>query len=134
MAINSNTKNTAQTDRIRSVHTFAIKWLEKFKDDNINYIELVDHYFADDCSELGFEMDCGNAFSEKYGAAVNDSTALKQIIDTVDDIPLLGSAVYSQWRYFNHWAYSGEEILERKNREWFIVALNRMALLSEISK
>lgn len=131
MTVNSNIKNTEQTDWIRSAHTFAEKWLKKFKDDNINYIELVDHYFADDCAELGFEMNCGNAFSEKYGAAVNDSTALKQIIDTVDDIFLLGSAVYSQWRYFNHWAYSGEEILEQKNREWFIVALNRMALLSE---
>lgn len=134
MTVNANIKNTEQTDWIRSAHTFAEKWLKKFKDDNINYIELVDHYFADDCAELGFEMDCGNAFSEKYGAAVNDSTALKQIIDTVDDISLLGSAVYSQWRYFNHWAYSGEEILEQKNREWFIVALNRMALLSETSR
>ena len=116
MAVNSNTKNTEQTDWIRSVHTFAEKWLEKFKDDNTNYIELVDHYFADDCSELGFEMDCGNAFSEKYGAAVNDSNALKQIIDTVDDIPLLGSAVYSQWRYFNHWDDLWEGSLEREER------------------
>ena len=59
---------------------------------------------ADDCSALGFEMDCGHAFSEKYGNAANDSEALDKIIDSVDNIPLLGSAIYSQWRYFNHWA------------------------------
>ena len=46
------------------------------------------------------------------------------------DIPLLGSAIYSQWRYFNHWAYTGAEILEPKNRAWFILALSRLALLS----
>ena len=46
------------------------------------------------------------------------------------DIPLLGSAIYSQWRYFNHWAYTGAEILEPENRAWFILALSRLALLS----
>lgn len=75
-------------------------------------------------------MDNGNAFSEKYGKAVNNYDALDIIIDDVTDIPLLGSAIYSQWRYYNHWAYSGEEILEPENRAWFIRALNRMALLS----
>ena len=85
---------------------------------------------ADDCSALGFEMDCGHAFSEKYGNAANDSEALDKIIDSVDNIPLLGSAIYSQWRYFNHWAYSGAEILEPQKRAWFILALSRLALLS----
>ena len=85
---------------------------------------------ADDCAALGFEMDCGHAFAEKYGSAASDSNALDKIIDEVDDISLLGSAIYSQWRYFNHWAYSGEEILEPKNRAWFILALSRLAVLA----
>lgn len=63
---------------MRQIHDFAVKWCDKFRDQNINYIELVDHYMADDCDALGFEMDCG------------------------------------QWRYFNHWAYTGAEILEPK--------------------
>lgn len=46
------------------------------------------------------------------------------------DITLLGSAIYSQWRYFNHWAYTGAEILEPQNRAWFILALSRLAMLS----
>jgi hypothetical protein len=85
---------------------------------------------ADDCAALGFEMDCGHAFSEKYGNAANNHEALDRIIDDVTDITLLGSAIYSQWRYFNHWAYTGAEILEPQNRAWFILALSRLAMLS----
>lgn len=116
---------------MKQIHNFAVKWRDKFRDQNINYIELVDHWMADDCAALGFEMDCGHAFSEKYGNAFNNYEELDKIIDDVTDINLLGSAIYSQWRYFNHWAYTGSEILEPKNRKWFILALNRLALLSE---
>ena len=35
---------------------------------------------ADDCAALGFEMDCGHAFSEKYGKATNDFEALERVI------------------------------------------------------
>ena len=96
---------------MKQIHDFTVKWCDKFRDQNINYIELVDHWMADDCVALGFEMDCGHAFS-------------------VTDIPLLGSAIYSQWRYFNHWAYDAAEILAPQNRAWFILALGRLVLLS----
>ncbi|MEI3614299.1 hypothetical protein [Pseudogracilibacillus sp. SO30301A] len=112
------------------IHDFAEKWCEKFRDQNINYLELVDHYMADDCAALGFEMDCGNAFEHVYGGAVHNCDELDKVIDNVTDIQLLGSAIYSRWRYFNHWAYDGAEILEPKNRAWFILALSRLALLS----
>lgn len=115
---------------MRQIHDFAVKWLDKFRDQNINYIELVDHFMADDCATLGFQMDCGHAFSEKYGQAANNYEALEKIIEDVTDIPLLGSAIYSQWRYFNHWAYTGAEILEPQNRNWFITALVRLEKLS----
>ena len=115
---------------MKQIHDFAVKWCNKFRNQKINYIELVDHYMADDCAALGFEMDCGHAFSEKYGTASSDSTELNKVIDNVNDVFLLGSAIYSQWRYFNHWAYSGEEILKPKNRAWFIIALSRLAILT----
>lgn len=116
---------------IKQVHKFAVKWLKKFRMQNISYIELIDHQMADDCSAIGFEMDCGHAFGEKYGGAASSFEELKNVINDVTDISLLGSAIYSQWRYFNHWAYSGEEILEPKNRSWFITALSRLETLTE---
>lgn len=111
---------------MKQIHEFVVKWREKFNDPNITDIELCEHYLADDCVALGFEMDCGHAFSEKYGTAVDDHEALARIIDEVTDIPLLGSAIFSRWRYFNHWAYSGAEILEPENRAWFMTALTRL--------
>ncbi len=117
-------------DTIIKIREFATKWCEKFRNKKINYMELVDHYMADDCAALGFEMDCGHAFSEKYGNAAYDCEALDAIIGQITDIPLLGSAIYSRWRYFNHWAYSGEEILEPQNRAWFTMALSRLGELA----
>ena len=38
---------------MKQIHDFAVKWCDKFRDQNINYIELVDHYMADDCAALG---------------------------------------------------------------------------------
>ena len=115
---------------LKQVHDFATKWTDKFRDQKINYIELVDHYMADDCEALGFQMDCGHAFLEKYGNAASKFDELNRVIDEITDISLLGSAIYSQWRYFNHWAYDAASILEPENRSWFILALSRLAVLS----
>ena len=109
-----------------NIKEFTQKWMTKFQDPDVCYIDLVDHYMADDCQELGFEMDCGHAFQERYGEAVYDVAELQKIIGNVSDIKLLGSAIYSRWRYFNHWAYSADEILESDNRKWFIIALKRL--------
>ena len=87
---------------MKEVYNFAVKWLDKFRNQEIDYIELVDHYLADDCKELGFEMDSGEEFSKRYGSAVYEYKELNKIIDYVNDIELLGSAIYSRWRYFNH--------------------------------
>ena len=66
---------------------------------------------------------------EKFERAVYDARALDTIIENVNDISLLGSAIYSRWRYFNHWAYDAADILSMPNRSWFIIALNRLAEL-----
>ncbi len=116
---------------MEQIHDFAVKWGDKFKDQDICYRELVGHYLADDCKLLGFKMDCGHAFSKKYGSAVYNSDALAKIINDITDIPLLGSAIYSRWRFFSYWSYDPASILDNENRQWFILALNRLALLSE---
>lgn len=116
---------------MKQVYDFAVKWRDKFRDPQIDYLDLVDHWLADDCEALGFEMDGGRAFKEEYGNGSGVYEGLNRIIDDVTDISLLGSAIYSNWRYFNHWAYDAEEILEPMHREWFILALSRLASLSK---
>lgn len=76
------------TDR-KQIHDFAIKWCDKFRSPNINYIELVDCNMADDCDALGFEMDCGHAFSEKYGNAANNHEALDRLALLSGDNPFI---------------------------------------------
>lgn len=114
----------------KSIHSFAVKWAEKFRDPSIDNKTLESNLLARDCDALGFIMDCGKAFEEKYGEAAYDTAKLKEIINDVTDTALLGSAIYSRWRYFDHWA-SGEAITSPENREWFTTALDRLAALSE---
>ena len=71
---------------MNQIHTFAMKWLDKFRDQGINYIELVDHYMADDCAALGFEMDCGHAFERVYGKAVYDNKELDKVKSSMVNI------------------------------------------------
>lgn len=118
---------------LEQVYLFATKWIEKFRDQKISYIELVDHYLADDCQALGFQMDCSHAFSEKYGDAASSCDVLNRIIDEVTDIKLLGSAIYFQWRYERQGldkiptVHMGAAVcaLERKGIETNIGNLNR---------
>ena len=126
---NSDWGNTTVAN-LNQVHAFSVKWINKFVDSRINYMELVDFCMADDCVRLGFEMDDGRAFKSVYGKAVSDSNELSRIKDSITDINLLGSAIYSRWRYFIQRECDGVKILKPKNREWFIIALGRLGSLS----
>ena len=84
-----------------------------------------DSSFAEDCCLFDWDMDCGNAFFQKYKCkSFNDALPY---INQEDTIALLGSLLFSHWRYFNHWAYSGIEILEYRN--WFVIVLQRIKSL-----
>ncbi|GMW04540.1 MAG: hypothetical protein AMXMBFR85_05230 [Dehalococcoides mccartyi] len=115
-----------------NVHAFAVKWFDKFRDTKTVSHEVEEPAFADECFSLGFEMDCGKAFEAAYPntKAFNDYRELDQIIDSIDNIHLLGSAIFSRWRYFTHWASPGEDILAFENRSWFITALGRLESLT----
>ena len=49
-------------------------------------------------------------------------------IFSMDDVDLLGSAVFSQWRYLTHWAYM--LTLNEKTVHWFLLVLDRMKELT----
>ena len=116
---------------MKEVYDFAVKWRKKFSSQNPDCMELIGSALPDDCEKLDFIMDSGKSFTQKYADAYGYYEKLKDVIDSIDDIPLLGSAIYSKWRYYNHWAYSAGEILEAESLNWFILAFSRLAELSD---
>ena len=70
-------------------------------------------------------MNCGYAFEDRYGDAFRNPDALEKVIDSIDDIQLLGSALFSKWRYYNHWAM-GESIRAEESMRWFNMIIKRM--------
>ena len=111
------------------IKTFIDKYLDyfltKFAPDSQSYYDFFDSSsFPDECWSLGFEMDCGGGFIAAYGEeAWNSHRELLSVIDKADDIIILGSALFSQWRYFNHWAFGHAT---EENKEWFLTILRRM--------
>ena len=118
-------------DKIKSIdiRTFVEKYIDyfltKFAPDSPSYYELFDSpTFPEECWSLGFEMDCGASFNAAYGVeAWNTNKGLSAVIDKADDIKILGSALFSQWRYFNHWSYGHAT---EEDKEWFLTVLRRM--------
>lgn len=101
----------------KQIHAFAEKWLEIFKEENIS---LAEKTMGEDCASLGFIMDGGDAICEKYPGIMRNHNELLKQINTITDITLLGSGIYSQWRYYQHWACSPWDT------EWFMIALQRL--------
>ena len=118
-------------DKIKTIDikTFVEKYIDyfltKFSPESQSYYDLFDSpSFPDECWSLGFEMDCGASFNAAYGEeAWNTQGGLSSVIDKADDIKILGSALFSQWRYFNHWSYGPAT---EKDKEWFLTILRRM--------
>lgn len=86
--------------------------------------------FSDDCIKLGFTMDCGHSFIDAFGErCFNDTKALNEVINRIDNSQLIGNALFSQWRHY-HWAYSLTEANE-DTKEWFLLLLRRLKTISE---
>ena len=87
--------------------------------------------FPEDCEVLGFNMDCFESFNKKYG---NDffnkygDEKLERVFSLIDDYQILGNAIYSQWRYYNHWAY---DPIAEFDANWFKAAFKRLKELWE---
>ena len=84
------------------------------------------------CFDVGFQMDCGAAMEEHYPGSTQSAENLEFIIHCVTDIDLLGSAIFSKWRYYTHWDYDMNAILSDEAREWFITAFARLEELASI--
>ena len=111
------------------IKTFIEKYIDyfltKFDHNSSSYYDLFESpFFPSECWSLGFEMDCGESFIAAYGQeAWHSHRKLSSVIDKADNIIVLGSAIFSQWRYFNHWSYGGAT---EEDKEWFLIILRRM--------
>ncbi|MGI6361837.1 MAG: hypothetical protein ACOX05_06080 [Bacillota bacterium] len=114
----------------KEIHEFAMRWLETYRNSNTKEHE-VEEGFEDECFALGLDMDGGKKFEAEFPDknALNDYKALDKIIEQVQDINLLGSAIFSKWRYITHWSFD-EQLLSTENREWFILAFGHLASLT----
>ncbi len=114
---------------------FARKWIEKFQDEKSTAEELAGPDLAEDCRSLGFFMDSGKSFAKRFGGPFPQRPEiLEKLIADEGSIQLLGTAVYSRWRYFNHWAYDPREILETDNRACFVILFKKLASLAKENK
>lgn len=118
----------------KKICNFSNKWLKKFSDKEPKLKDLMDFSMAEEWMELGFSLELGHEFLRKYGKETGKLAKLKEIIDEVNEIDLLGSVIFLNWRYFNHWAYDQSEILKEDNINWFILALSHLNQLAAKDK
>ena len=113
----------------KEIHEFSLKWIKKFQEKNWNFYEIFESdEFPNECWSLGFEMDCGNKFVETYGAEMMKGNNLENDIERISDIMILGSGIFSNWRYFNHWSYCRPT---EEDIKWFILAFKRLIELTK---
>ena len=108
-------------------YDFSQKWLSRFQ----NGEAVGDREFPSDCRMLGFTMDCGQSFISAFPHphAFQDPSALEEVLPRVADAALLGSAIFSKWRWITHWEYHGD-LHAPENSRWFSLALTRLLELS----
>ncbi len=114
------------------IKDFADKWIEYFNVGDMSHFkkEIMMHQ----CETLGFGLYEGSGFKRDYGIATFDNDALKKIIDNLDDVKYLGSVISWKWNYYFMYDNTGECILEPDNKEWSLIALERLSYLAEIKR
>ena len=120
------TGKSSSTDIILFAEKYITFFENEFGRTRESYYRFFDNdEFLKDCEKLGFKMDGGSTFIKKYGEnAWNTVQGLKECIDRIEDMKAVGNALFSQWRYFNHWSspsYANEE-----TKEWFLLLFRRM--------
>ncbi len=114
------------------INEFIGRFEDMLNDNNIPLVEIRDNPdIGDEFYELGFTMDSGNSFVEKYSKdAFWNSEDLEKIIEAESDILFLGTAIFSKWRYYNHWSMGGESIRDTESLRWFNIMIRRVQELT----
>lgn len=82
----------------------------------------------EDMWDAGFEMDCGESFKQRYGSFPATSAELSALLPRVDDPVVLGSLIFSQWRYWTHWSGT---CIDEDSWLWLKLAAQHLQQLGE---
>ena len=115
-------------ERYEKIYSFSRKWLDLYSSENTRPQDLEDKSFSRECEELGFNMDAEKAFNRKHSCATVSTEVMRAACRGETDIDLLGSAIYSHWRYLTHWGQ--QDLTSPDVREWFKIGLSRLMELS----
>jgi hypothetical protein len=115
----------------RRIRRFALVWAQMYKNHASvpgNYFEDVE-FMGEELADLGFEMDAGESLKRAVSGedAFRDNAVLERVINQID-LQTLGNAIFSQWRYWNHWSMGQ---MEEPDYQWFVIALSRLAELAQ---
>ena len=109
----------------KAIYQFANKWEKRFSSEKFPTKAFEDS-FGEECSTLGFQMDCREEFCRQFPNCFQSSyDNLEKDLQNARDVDVLGSAVFSQWRFLTHWA--GPYDLN-DYRRWFSVLLGQMKI------
>lgn len=115
------------------IYSFAMVWMQMYKNHAVTpgfYFEDIE-YVGDGMRELGFRMDAFESLKALgYAENINSLTDWKRILKKITDVQLLGNAIYSQWRYWNHWAMAP---MDEDDYQWFVESFARLAELTKDS-
>ena len=116
-------------DTKKRIYEFAQKYYLLYRSETTKEIE-VDNGFAEECTRLGFKMDCGESFKAVFPDVnpFENAEIFKNALKQTDDVILIGSAIFSIWRSVTHWSYG--HLLDEENRELFIPAFARLIELT----
>lgn len=104
----------------RSVRTFSRRFKEELERYGIVVLERFD--WAMGFRELGFEMDCGQSYEEAYGLSLGNNRDIDEGLSRVNDMTVLGNAIFSQCRYLALWSGGHDE----EDVAWLIAAPKRL--------
>ena len=123
-----NTKENVEMniqDRKKAIAAFADRYLKLYLDPSTTD-EQAEATFGQECFALGFVMDSGESFFNRYPDMVfsHKSRDYKKELRKVDDIDLLASGIFSYWRWITHWLEAS--ITHEPSRGIMIASLSRL--------
>ena len=131
----TNTPSYDWLETTTDAETFVEKWgamLDEIDADEIRakvYNFVGSERFAEDSRNLGFEMDAFESFYKhcNYDLEKGPKKPFEELLAVCSDYHVLGNAIFSQWRYYSHWAY---DVRTEFNTNWFRLAFKKLKKLS----